>query len=80
MIVCGIEMAASEARMVLLDGEKSSFHHIDAEPRKLKIEDDENAGKVQAFRDAFFGFPRKNRVEMIAIKKRGVYSLRFFNI
>ena len=71
MIVCGIEMAASEARLVLLDGNKSNFHHINVEPRKLKIADDENADEVRAFRDTLYTFLRKNKVEIIAIKKRG---------
>ena len=70
MIVCGIEMAASEARLVLLDGNKSNFHHIDVEARKLKIADDENADEVRTFRDTLYAFLRKNKVEIIAIKKR----------
>ena len=56
MIVCGIEMAASEARLVLLDGNKSDFHHIDVKSRKLKIADDENADEVRAFRDTLYTF------------------------
>jgi hypothetical protein len=71
MIVCGIEMAASEARLVLLDGNKSDFHHVNVDPRKLKIADDENADEVRAFRDTLYTFFRKNKVEIIAIKKRG---------
>ena len=71
MIVCGIEMAASEARFVLLDGNKSNFHHINVEPRKLKIADDENADEVRAFRDTLYAFLRQNKVEIIVIKKRG---------
>ena len=71
MIVCGIEMAASEARLVLLEGTKSNFHHIDVKIRKFKIADDENAGEVRAFRDTLYAFFRENKVEIIAIKKRG---------
>jgi len=71
MIACGIEMASSEARLVLLDGNKSIFQHIDVEPRKLKIADDENADEVRAFRDSLYIFFRENKVELIAIKKRG---------
>ena len=71
MIACGIEMASSEARLVLLDGNKSNFQHIDVEPRKLKVVDDENADEVQSFRDTLYTFLRENKVEMIAIKKRG---------
>jgi len=71
MIVCGIEMAASESRLVLLDGNKSDFHHINVEPRKLKIADDENADEIRAFRNTLYAFLQENEVEVVAIKKRG---------
>ena len=71
MIVCGMEMAASESRLVLLGGNKSDFRHIDVKPRKIKIADDENAEEVRAFRDSLFAFLRVKNVEMVAIKKRG---------
>jgi hypothetical protein len=71
MKACGIEMAASEARLVLLDGNKSDFHHINVELRKLKISDDENAAEVRAFRDALYTLLQENKVEIVAIKKRG---------
>ncbi len=61
MIVCGIEMAASEARLVILDGIKSNFQHINVEPRKLKIADDGTAGEVRAFRDILYIFFRENK-------------------
>ena len=62
MIVCGIEMAASEARLVLLDGSKSDFTHINAKPQKLVLTDDTNAEDVRAFRDDLYAFFRENRV------------------
>ena len=71
MIVCGIEMAGSEARLVLLNGDKSNFYHVNVEPRKLKISDDENADEVRTFRDSLYGFLRESSAEIIAIKKRG---------
>ncbi len=71
MIVCGMEMAASESRLVLLSGKKSDFCHIDVKPRKLKIADDETAENIRAFRDSLFAFLCKNNVVMVAIKKRG---------
>ena len=71
MIVCGMEMAASESRLVLLSGNKSDFRHFDIKPRKLKIADDETAEEVQAFRDSLFAFLSENNVDMVAIKKRG---------
>ena len=71
MIVCGMEMAASEVHLVLLSGSKSDFNHIDVKPRKLKLADDENAEEVRTFRDSLFAFLRENNVNMVAIKKRG---------
>jgi len=71
MIVCGMEMAASESRLVLLSGNKSDFCHIDVKPRKIKIADDENAEEVRALRDSLHAFLRVQNVDMVAIKKRG---------
>ncbi len=71
MIVCGIEMKASEARLVLLNGSKTSYALIDVRPRKLVLADDERPAEVRAFRDALYAFFRENRVEAVAIKKRG---------
>ncbi len=71
MIVCGMEMAASEIRLVLLSGSKSDFNHIDVKPRKLKITDDETTDEVRTFRDSLFAFLSENKVDMVTIKKRG---------
>jgi len=73
MTICGIEMFGSEARLVLLDGDKSNFSHavVNPNPKKLKITDDENPEEVRAFRDSIFAFFRENNVSLIAIKKRG---------
>jgi len=67
MIVCGMEMAASETRLVLLSENKSDFCHIDVKPRKIKIADDENAEEVRAFRDSLFAFFRVKNVDMVAV-------------
>ena len=64
-------MSGREARIVLLDGTKISFTHINIEPRKIKLTDDENPVEVKAFRDSIFAFFRENQVGRIVIKKRG---------
>ena len=71
MTICGIEMFGSEARLVLLNGDKSSFSHADIKPKKLKLTDDENPDEIRAFRDSIFAFFRENNVTLVAIKKRG---------
>ncbi len=71
MIVCGVEMKASEARMALLNGTKTNYAVINVKPRKLVLSDDENSDEVRAFRDALYAFFRENGVELVALKKRG---------
>lgn len=71
MRICGIEMKASEARLVLLNGTKLSYGVIDVRPRKLLLCDDEKQAEVQAFRDTIYAFFRENGVEVVVIKKRG---------
>ena len=71
MIVCGMEMAASEVRLVILDGTKTSYSYIATKPPKLVLSNDENPDEVRAFQDAIYAFLRENGVEQVAIKKRG---------
>ena len=71
MTICGIEMSGSEARLVLLDGTKATFNHIEIEPRKIKLSDDENPDEVKAFRDSIFAFFKENQIALVVIKKRG---------
>lgn len=70
MIVCGIELSASEARLVILNGGKGGFVHVAIKPQKLALADDENPDEVKAFQDAAYAFLRENHIEKVAIKKR----------
>jgi len=71
MIVCGIELAASEARLVVLEGTKKDFVHVGTATRKIPLPDDENQTELKAFRETVYAFLRENRVARVAIKKRG---------
>lgn len=71
MIVCGIELSTSEARLIVLDGTKDSYSHVPSSPPKVVLADDENPMEVKAFEEAVFAFFRENHVERIVIKKRG---------
>ena len=71
MTICGIEMSASEVRLVLLQGEKENFTLINTETRKMKLTDDADQEEVKAFRDAVFAYFHENQVSQIVIKKRG---------
>jgi len=71
MIVCGIELAASEARLVVLDGTRTTYSHVSTAPPKIVLADDENPEEVKAFKEAIYAFLHENHVERVAIKKRG---------
>ncbi len=71
MIICGIELSASEARLVLLEGKKDDFSLVHAKPRKIKLNDEADQNEVKAFRDLIYAFFKENQVSVIAIKKRG---------
>ena len=71
MTICGIEMSASEVRLVLLQGEKENFTLINTETRKIKLTDDADQEEVKNFRDSIFAYFHENQVSQIVIKKRG---------
>jgi hypothetical protein len=70
MIVCGIQLAGSEARLVILDGTKASYSYVAVRPAKLQVADDEKPEEVRAFQAAIYAFLRENHVERVVIKKR----------
>ena len=70
MIVCGIEMSASEARLVVLKGTRANYSFVDLKPRKLVLADDESQDAVKAFQDTVFAFLRENLIDKVVIKKR----------
>jgi hypothetical protein len=70
MIVCGIELSGSEAKLAVLEGTKDDFIWKDIKPKKMGLPDDENSAEVRAFRDSIFAFLRENQIDVIAIKKR----------
>jgi hypothetical protein len=71
MIVCGIELAASEARLVILDGTKEDYVHVETGTRRIGLPNDEIQDEVKAFRETVYAFLRENRVGRVTIKKRG---------
>ena len=62
MTICGIELSASEARLVLLEGKKDDFSLVDTKPRKIKLNDEADQKEVKAFRDSIFAFLKENQV------------------
>ena len=71
MRICGIELKGSEAVIVILEGDKTSWSIVDCPAKKLKLEDDENATHIRSFATAFESIVKEHGIDTIAIKKRG---------
>jgi hypothetical protein len=71
MKVCGVDLSAHDAIVVVLNGTRRSWHLVNCEPRKITLPDDEEAGQVRAFRDAMDAFVRYHGIQRMAVKKRG---------
>ena len=70
MRVCGVELKASEAVVVVLEGTKDTFEIIDTGVNKITLGDTNNSEDVQAFHEAFHAFVGKHQIDKIGIKKR----------
>ena len=71
MKICGIDFAAHDAIVVVLDGTRASWKVVDSEQRKISLLDDEDAGKVRAFQKAVSSMVKQHGIDRIVIKKRG---------
>jgi hypothetical protein len=71
MKVCGVDLSAHDAIVVILNGTRTSWHLVNCEPRKITLPDDEDAGQVRAFRDAMDAFVKHHGIQRTAVKKRG---------
>jgi hypothetical protein len=69
-MICGVELKASEAIVVLLERTDTGDVFVDTEPRKIKLGDDESIIHIKSFFDSFQSFVREHKVKTIVIKKR----------
>ena len=68
--ICGIEIKSSDVIVAVLDNTNSELIYIDAEPRKIKLGNDEDNVQIRSFYDSFTNFLRDNHIEAVVIKKR----------
>lgn len=66
MNICGIELKANNALLVVLKNNE----YIDSKIKKIIIEDDEKQEDIRKFCNEFLDFLQKNEIEKIFIKKR----------
>jgi hypothetical protein len=70
MRVCGVELKAADAVVVVLEGNKESFEIIDTGVQKITLSDTNSSVEVQAFHESFHAFVQKYQIDKIGIKKR----------
>jgi len=70
MKVCGVEIKGSQVRMAILEDDEESFTHVNVEPKKLNLDNDESSHHVRSFRDVFQAIVKDQKIDHIAIKKR----------
>ncbi len=70
MRVCGVELSALTANVVVLDGNSGNFKVVDVGINKIELANSDSADVVYSFRDTFHAFIRDNNIEKIGIKKR----------
>ena len=66
MNICGIELKANNALLVVLKDNE----YIDTKIKKIILEDDEKQEDIRKFCNEFLDFLQKNEIEKIFIKKR----------
>ena len=70
MRVCGVELKASDAIVLVIDGTKENFGIIDTGIKKITLGDTNNAEDVQTFKETFHSFVKNHNIDKIGIKKR----------
>ena len=67
--ICGVELKGSEAIIVLLKKNGADYEHLDIEPRKIKLGEDESSRHVKSFFETFQNFVRQHDIGMVVIKR-----------
>ncbi|WP_164898812.1 DUF3010 family protein [Mesorhizobium sp. M7A.F.Ca.MR.362.00.0.0] len=70
VIVCGVDLKASEARLVLVSVKDDDPHHISCKTRKLNLGDDKDTSSVKALLQAVRTFAHEHGVDVFAVKAR----------
>ena len=70
MRVCGVDIKASDAIVVVIDGTKDSFKIIDTGVQKITLGNTNDSEDVQTFKETFHSFVINHHIDKIGIKKR----------
>ena len=70
MRVCGIELSASEAKLVVLDGSGDELVVVPCSTHKIMLQDDEFSKHIRSLYNDFDDLVKNYAIDRIAIKKR----------
>lgn len=70
MVVCGVDLKASEARLAIVRADNGTFVHVTSETKKLALKDDRDAQSLHTLLKAIKAFAHQNGVEVFVIKTR----------
>lgn len=68
--ICGVELKGCEAIIVLLEKIGVGYKHLDIEPRRIRLGDNESSDHIKSFFETFQNFARQYEVDLVVIKKR----------
>lgn len=68
--VCGIELKASEARFVVIEGDPDSYEIVGLQNDKMKLENSKDQQSVSDFREKVLDFINYHDFHAIGIKER----------
>jgi len=70
LLVCGVDLSASDARLALVRSTPEGFEHVACDTKKLSLADDTKAEDLATLLDAIKAFAHRNCVETFVIKSR----------
>lgn len=70
MRVCGVEIKASDAIVVVIDGTKDNFKIIDTGILKITLRNTNDSEDVKTFKETFHSFVKNHNIDKIGVKKR----------
>ncbi len=70
MRVCGVDLKASDAIVVVLDGTVDNFEVVDTGVQKITLGDSNSSEDIQSFNETFHSFIKNHNIDKVGIKKR----------
>lgn len=70
MIVCGVDLKGSEARLAVVTVKDDLAFHLPTKTKKITLGDDKDNGSIKNFLQTLKSFAHENHVDVFAIKAR----------